>query len=161
MKSLQAEFQECLERLKEDGLQPGEWNILVNAINAIKKSRTERMHFFGQFLGIEFSDGKSARMRLGPQHINTFGVTQGGALYSFADIVMGYEILKDLPPDDKVVTQELKMNFVRPGRGDWLFCRPVIVHRGKRTVIMQAEISNDQDQTVAVALGTFCILKDQ
>ena len=59
-------------------------------------------------------------MGLGPHNLNTYGVAQGGALYTLADVSIGFLILSDVSEGQKVLTLEMKMNFIKKGAGAYL-----------------------------------------
>ncbi|PLS17337.1 hypothetical protein CVD28_12270 [Bacillus sp. M6-12] len=67
----------------------------------------------------------------------------------------------EMPEDASVSTIELKMNYVRPGSGEKLFAKPAILHMGKNTVVAESRIFNDNEQLVAVGLGTFFLKRQK
>ncbi len=111
-------------------------------------------HYLGKFLEIDQS-GTCFKMRLGVQTENTYGVAQGGAVFSLADIAIGFHLIEKLPKDVKVFTLELKMNFIKGGKGDYLLAKPKILHLGNTTAVTECEITDDQGELVAKAFGTF------
>ncbi|MGW6300711.1 PaaI family thioesterase [Peribacillus butanolivorans] len=76
-------------------------------------------------------------MTLGDFNTNTFGVTQGGAIYTLADVVIGYRILDQLKEKQKGFTLEMKMNFIKKGKGEKLAAKTEVIHWGRKTVVMQ------------------------
>lgn len=117
----------------------------------------ERLHYYGRFLGIRWIDNGQTVMELGPFNENTYNVAQGGALYTLADIAIGFEILKTLGLGQRVMTLEMKMNFLKPGTGSILLSRVEFLHWGSRTVVAQCSIVDERDVVVAHALGTFYV----
>lgn len=115
------------------------------------------MHFLGRFLGIEQHADGTAEMTLGAQNENTYGVAQGGAIYTLADVAIGFGIVKTLAEGEKVFTLELKVNFIEKGQGDRLLAVPVILRRGRSTVAAECTVTDDKGTLVAKALGTFYI----
>ncbi|WP_416145429.1 PaaI family thioesterase [Planococcus koreensis] len=115
------------------------------------------MHFLGRFLGIEQHADGTAEMKLGAQNENTYGVAQGGAVYTLADVAIGFSILKTLEEGEKVFTLELKVNFIEKGQGAHLLAVPVILRRGRSTVAAECTVTDDNGTLVAKALGTFYI----
>lgn len=115
------------------------------------------MHFLGRFLGIEQHGDGTAEMTLGAQNENTYGVAQGGAIYTLADVAIGFSILKTLAEGEKVFTLELKVNFIEKGQGAHLLAAPVILRRGRSTVAAECTVTDDSGTLVAKALGTFYI----
>jgi uncharacterized protein (TIGR00369 family) len=116
------------------------------------------MHFLGRFLGIkQMSDG-TTEMKLGIQNENTYGVAQGGSIYTLADIAIGFSILKNLAEGEKVFTLELKVNFIEKGQGSRLIANPSILRQGKNTVVSECSITDEKGKLIAKALGTFYIV---
>jgi uncharacterized protein (TIGR00369 family) len=127
-----------------------------HAITAMNLAQNGRLHYIGRFLGIDLDSPEAVQMQLGPHNANTYGVAQGGALYTLADIALGFSILEGSDRGNrKVYTLELKMNYIKPGAGKVLTARPQILHRGRKTVVGQCAIEDEQGDLVAQALGTF------
>jgi uncharacterized protein (TIGR00369 family) len=115
------------------------------------------MHFLGRFLGITQHGDGTAEMALGLQNENTYGVAQGGAIYTLADVAIGFNILKNLTEEEKVFTLELKVNFIEKGQGERLIAIPVILRQGRSTVVCECTVVDEKGTLVAKALGTFYI----
>jgi uncharacterized protein (TIGR00369 family) len=130
-------------------------------IEATISSSEGGLHAFGRFLGIEWGENEQVSMLLGVHNANTYGVAQGGALYSLADIAIGYYILKRLPPEEQVFTLEMKMNFIKKGIGNRLYAVPRILHWGRTTVVADCEIIDEEQNMVAMSLGTFYLVKKE
>lgn len=111
-------------------------------------------HYLGKFLEIN-QEADLFTMKLGKQTENTYGVAQGGAVFSLADIAIGFYLIKQLPEEINVFTLELKMNFIKAGTGAYLRAVPSILHLGNTTSVTECEIFNDKEELVAKAFGTF------
>jgi uncharacterized protein (TIGR00369 family) len=99
-------------------------------------------------------------MVLGAFNANTYGVAQGGAVYTLADVAIGYAILKRLNRNQKVFTIEMKMNFIKKGKGSKLHAKTEIIHWGRKTLVTQCQIHDDTGDIIAQSLGTFFIAED-
>jgi uncharacterized protein (TIGR00369 family) len=124
-----------------------------------KEINKDNLHYFGRFLGIEWDEVGRPFMKLGPSNENTYGVAQGGALYTLADVSIGMEIVNELREDERVFTLEMKMNFIKKGTGDKLFAKTEFLHSGKTTVVAQCQIHDAFGEIVAHAVGTFYKVK--
>jgi uncharacterized protein (TIGR00369 family) len=153
MKLVQDKIVNELEHLNDEEL-----NQVRHVIESMKKGK-EGLHYSGRFLGIDLEDNGQMTMTLGMQNANIYGVAQGGALFTFADVAIGFYIMTKIPDDKNVLTLELKMNYVKPGKGRKLYAKPNIKHLGNRTVVSECEIVDENNELVAQALGTF-FLKD-
>lgn len=152
------ELQNGLAALNENELAEMAYVLsLYGESSRMQRPDTVPMHFLGRFLGIEQHADGTAEMKLGAQNENTYGVAQGGAIYTLADVAIGFSILKTLGEGEKVFTLELKVNFIEKGQGGRLLAAPVILRRGRSTVAVECTVTDDHGTLVAKALGTFYI----
>lgn len=117
---------------------------------------THMMHYMGKFLGIEKYQN-SYRMHLGKSNENIHGVAQGGAIYTLADIAIGFHLIEESENELRAFTQELKMNYIKKGKGNYLYAYPKVLHFGHRTIITECSIKDENDELIAHGLGTFFI----
>ncbi|PIC64908.1 hypothetical protein CSV79_04620 [Sporosarcina sp. P13] len=113
------------------------------------------MHFFGRLAGLTRLDGYKVEMDLGLHNVNTYGVAQGGAIFTLADVAIGFMLLEELSEGQKVFTLELKINFIKKGKGVRLLASPTIISVGKTIVVAECSVEDEFGVTVAKALGTF------
>jgi len=116
---------------------------------------------FGRLLGLEIlkAEGGEAILRL-KMHDglrNLHGKLHGGALFSLIDTAMGQasHSLGDGSPNS--VTLECKVNYIRPVTDGELICRAWVVHGGRRTQVLEAEV-HQGDKLIAKAQATFACL---
>ena len=116
---------------------------------------------FGRLLGLEIlkAEGGEAILSL-KMHDglrNLHGKLHGGALFSLIDTAMGQasHSLGDGSPNS--VTLECKVNYIRPVTDGELICRAWVVHGGRRTQVLEAEV-HQGDKLVAKAQSTFACL---
>lgn len=151
-------LEQIYKKLQE--LDVPELEQVEHVINSLELTRAGKLHYLGHFLGIECDfEKEEVKMHLGMYNANTIGVAQGGALYTLADIAIGYQILNKVADKKKVVTLELKINYVKPGEGKELIAKPQVLHWGRRTVVAGCAIEDEQGDLVAQALGTFYLLE--
>ena len=137
-----------LEQLTDEELTHAE--TFIDALFTTEKN----VHYFGKFLEIDkYKSGY--KMKLGKNTENTYGVAQGGAVFSLADIAIGFHLKEILMEEANVFTLELKMNFIKGGKGSYLYAYPEILHLGNTTAVTECLISDDEGETVAKAIGTF------
>jgi len=129
--------------------------------SAGSQSNDVPMHFLGRFLGIKQNADGTTEMKLGIQNENTYGVAQGGSIYTLADVAIGFSILKNLSEGEKVFTLELKVNFIEKGEGSRLIANPIILRQGKNTVVSECSITDENGKLIAKALGTFYIVREK
>lgn len=129
--------------------------------SAVSRPRDVPMHFLGRFLGIKQNSDGTTEMKLGIQNENTYGVAQGGSIYTLADVAIGFGILKNMSEGEKVFTLELKVNFIEKGQGHRLIASPTILRQGKNTVVAECSIIDEKGKLIAKALGTFYIVREK
>ncbi len=115
------------------------------------------MHFYGRLTGLKRLDTDQVEMGLGIQNLNTYGVAQGGALYTLADVTIGFMVLDRLAEGQKVLTLEMKVNFIKKGSGARLIATPVVLSWGKTIVVAECAITDEAGEIVAKAFGTFFV----
>ncbi|MFV9681982.1 PaaI family thioesterase [Pseudomonas sp. NY15367] len=113
---------------------------------------------FSRLLGLEILQvgGGEARVRLTltDELRNLHGKLHGGALFSLIDTAMGQasHSLGDGGPSS--VTLECKINYIRPVSEGSVLCHAKVLHAGRRTQVVEAEVLQG-DKLVAKAQGTF------
>ncbi len=99
-------------------------------------------------------DGESElRYEAKPEHLNSFGVTHGGAVMTLMDVTMAVAA-RSLEREMGVVTIEMKTSFMQPCRGP-LPGRGRLIHRTATLAFTEATIVDAQGRPCAHATGTF------
>jgi len=104
--------------------------------------------------------GKAAfEMEVGDVHLRTLGMVHGGVTASLLDTAVGFAAITVAPPGHHVVTVQLNMNFTRPLQaGETLRATAEVLHAGKRTAVVQAEVRTAAGELAAVATATMMYL---
>lgn len=90
---------------------------------------------------------------------NVVGGFHGGAAFALIDCAMGAAIYSLLDIDELAATLEAKTNYIRPVREGLIRCTAKVIHRGRRTAVLDAEVTA-AGKLVAKASGTFAIWKN-
>ena len=108
---------------------------------------------------ISAADGASeVLMQLGAAHMNTWGIAHGGVTMTLADVALAMAARSVAGDGIGVVTVEMKVNFMQPGRGELRgFGR--VLHRSTTMAYCEGEIRDSEGHFVAKALGTFKYMK--
>jgi uncharacterized protein (TIGR00369 family) len=110
------------------------------------------------FVLTQFASGQSEiTYTAQPAHLNSFGVTHGGALMTLLDVSMATAARSD-SPEQGVVTIEMKTSFMHPAVGA-LLARGTLVHRTATMAFTQSTIIDAQGRACASAMGTFKFMK--
>lgn len=96
-------------------------------------------------------------LALEPQLRNRGQKMHGGALFSLVDIAMGLACSSSHGFDRQSVTLECKINYVRAVSDGEVTCVARVLHAGRRTLIVDAEVLQG-DKLMAKAQGTFVAL---
>lgn len=73
-------------------------------------------------------------------HKQQAGLIHGGVIATAADIVAGFAAYSLVAPEDHVVTGEIKISYLRPGKGDKLYAKGWVIKSGKRLSFCEAEV---------------------
>ncbi|MGG1663579.1 PaaI family thioesterase [Brevibacillus sp. NRS-1366] len=155
---------EELKNIWEEGTED-ERKILELAVQAIRQKRERNSAYVSGFLGSkgEFVDDEKQTYRfdvpLTTYMHNSGGAVHGGILATLIDSAMGSLINRSLPPTEYAVTTELKINYLRPGKGERLRAEATFLHRGQTLVVMESTIYDERSKRVAHGTGTFIVLK--
>lgn len=115
-----------------------------------------------EWLGIRFLEATRERVRaelvLQPHHHTGGERVHGGTLMALADSLGAAATWLNLPPDAGTTTLESKTNFLRPGQGDRLYAEAIPLHRGRRTMVWQTDITDAEGRLVARVTQTQMVL---
>jgi uncharacterized protein (TIGR00369 family) len=113
---------------------------------------------FVDHLGVQLvsaADGASeVVLPLAPDHMNTWAVAHGGVTMTLADVALAMAARSLAGDGVGVVTVEMKVNFMQPGRGE-LRATARVLHRSTTMAYCEGEIRDSEGHFVAKALGTF------
>ena len=116
---------------------------------------------FVNLLGFELvrmQDGASElHYEARPEHLNSFGVTHGGASMTLLDVTMA-TAARSVAPEMGVVTIEMKTSFMQPAVGA-LTAKGELMHRTATMAFTQATVYDANGKACAHATGTFKYMK--
>ncbi|MEH7012011.1 PaaI family thioesterase [Neobacillus niacini] len=124
--------------------------------DSIQKTKENGIHFFGNFIGMNFLGFKGdvfiSEVEAKPHLLNTFQVLQGGAQTTISDVTMGFMLLQ-LYGD--VVTLEMKTNFISPGSGKVFQAKSKVVGKAGRHILCECRLENEEGILISYSTGTF------
>ncbi len=88
-----------------------------------------------------------------PEHLNSFGVTHGGALMTLLDVAMAVAA-RSMQKDMGAVTIEMKTSFMQPARGK-LVGKGRLMHRTATLGFTEGTVFDEEGRACAHATGTF------
>ncbi len=118
---------------------------------------------FESLLGFDFEpqeDGSMiASVTVRDDFCNPAGIPHGGIAFALADSAMGGTLYSKLKDANRIgATSQMSSCFVRsPKVGDRLRAKARILHLGRRTAVLEAEVNDGSGRLVFTALATFLI----
>ena len=115
---------------------------------------------FRELVGTELSSAEEGRavvsLRAEERHLNPNGTVHGGVVYTLVDVSMAEALKTMIEGDERPVTIEIKVNYLEPGRPGTLTSTARVRKGGKRLIIVEAEVTQEDDgEVVALATGTY------
>jgi acyl-CoA thioesterase len=92
-----------------------------------------------------------ARMTVGPQHLNSVGVVQGGALFTLADLAFAGACNA---AGKLAVGVTMNISCVQATQSGTLTAEAVEIARSRRISTCSVRVVNDRDELVAIFQGT-------
>ena len=105
------------------------------------------------------ADGAVVEVDGGPHLANPTGVLHGGVLMGLADSAMGLTVTGLLGDGEVGTNTDLQMRFLRPTTSGRLTATARLVRRGRRTLVLEADVADDAGKLVARASSTFLVLE--
>lgn len=100
-------------------------------------------------------DRGEASLEMGPNSLNPYGILHGGAYYTLADCACGVACRTD---GRRYVTLHGGLDFLRSAKGGVVTARAEVIHRGRTTCLVRAEVIGEDGTLFASGDFTFfCI----
>jgi len=93
-----------------------------------------------------------------PEFTNSTGHVQGGFVAAMLDYCVSPAAATTLPPGGRVITLELKANFLRPAGVGTLVGEGRVVHRGSSVAFAEAELWDSKGAKVATGTATILLV---
>jgi len=119
------------------------------------------INIFGKELGLEYEllpEGIIInRLIIQAKHLSTPTVAHGAVVAALADSTLGLAALSAATKSENIVsTVEFKINYLKPvSLGDTITGIPNIRQTGKKIIFVEADFTNQNNDLVATANGTF------
>lgn len=142
---------------------------------SIRDSFANKMPF-NRWLGIEIvslhHDAPELRFAMRPELIGNpvRGILHGGVIAAVLDVTGGLaaflgvlQKLKGRPSAEvlerfnRIGTIDLRVDYLRPGSGDWFVARGVPLRTGNKVAVARAEMFNDRDELIAVGMAAYTV----
>jgi 1,4-dihydroxy-2-naphthoyl-CoA hydrolase len=104
-------------------------------------------------------EGVTLRGAWAPGRCTAAGVLHGGYLMALADSAAATLAFLHLPPGAATSTIEAKTNFLAAVREGRVTARAELVHKGRTTVVVQTDVTDDAGRLVSRTLQTQAVLQ--
>lgn len=131
---------------------------------------------FNKILGLRIERLESNLVKVAfnmkPELVGNYvhGVLHGGVISSVLDATGGIvasigvvEKLQSSPPEEiahgisKVGTIDLRVDYLRPGLGEWFYATGMVMRSGRKVTVARTELYNDTNKLIAVGTGTYIV----
>lgn len=129
---------------------------------------------FNVLLGLRIEgiapDRCTARFDMRPDLVgNTVhGILHGGVTSAVLDTIGGatatvgaWQRMADLDPHERLVrmgklgTLDMRVDYLKPGRGDWFVASGTILRAGNKVMVTRMELHNHEQALIGAATGTY------
>ena len=126
-------------------------------------SAADQIGSFDELLGAERLDSGPGwariRMSIRPRHIpKRSGRIQGGIVMALADTAITRALFTLLPEGQRIVTVELKINFIAPVEKGALIAEGRVIRKGSTLAVGDVTVTDDGGGVIAHGLGTWMMV---
>ena len=100
-------------------------------------------------------DKCQVKLTITKHSLNPYGIVHGGLTFALGDTSMGV-LCHNLGND--VVTLDANINYLKPGKGNYLIATAKLIKMGKTTCVLATEIFDEKSDLIAVMYGTYYIV---
>lgn len=113
---------------------------------------------FESTLGAKFTKYEDSycevELEVKPEHLNIGNSVHGGVINALCDIALSGAVVCMAPETPSVVTLQMNVNFLAPGKlGDKLIAYGEIIRKGRRINYVEGGIKNQDGKLIARASG--------
>jgi uncharacterized protein (TIGR00369 family) len=99
---------------------------------------------FRELVGVKLSDTEEGKAVVNLQaegrHLNPNGTVHGGVVYTLVDVSMAEALRTIIEEGERIVTIEIKINYMEPGNPGTLTTTAQVRKGGKRVTVVEAEV---------------------
>ena len=114
---------------------------------------------FAKLLGIEVDASEPGHavlsMKLRDDLMRNNGIAHGGAIATLIDSAMAIAIMAQLAENERTVTVDLTIHYLRPLSAGTAKASARVVRAGRRVITVSAELFGDDGKLAATAISTY------
>jgi uncharacterized protein (TIGR00369 family) len=145
--------------------------LKMRAVRAVLKRVMEVHIAFNKYLGlkVESFDPAAPKLRfdMRPELVGNpmRQILHGGVISAVLDVAGGFAIMLSIASDADITvakfpnmgTIDLRVDYLRPGRGKYFIATARIVRKGSRIAVTHMELHNDTDELIATGGAAYVI----
>lgn len=145
--------------------------LKMRALQPLMRKVMEEMIAFNKLLGlrVESFDREAPKLRfdMRPELIGnpSTKILHGGVISATLDVAGGFVIMLDLAHEmdsvptsfPKMGTIDLRVDYLRPGRGKHFIATARIVRKGSRIAVTHMDLHNDDGQLIATGGAAYVV----
>ena len=146
-------------------------NLKTRALQALMRKVMEQHIAFNKHLGlkVESFDMEAPKLRfdMRPELVGNPSrqILHGGVISATLDVAGGFAIMLSLAADmtgiptsfPNMGTIDLRVDYLRPGRGKYFVATARIVRKGKRIAVTHMELHNDTGELIATGGAAYVV----
>ncbi|MDA0999480.1 MAG: PaaI family thioesterase [bacterium] len=125
-----------------------------------------RQRFIGNFnahVGLQLDEVRPGysrlRLPIRPEVLQPTGIVHGGAVATLADVAGGVAAHTTHPRGSRLVTVEMKINFIGAVRAGELIAEADALHVGRRTSVWRVNITDGKGKQIAYSIATYMVVE--
>lgn len=149
----------------------GTVNLKARALQALMRKVMEQHIAFNKYLGlkVESFDLAAPKLRfdMRPELVGNPArqILHGGVISAALDVAGGFAIMLSLAAEmtgiptsfPNMGTIDLRVDYLRPGRGKYFIATARIVRQGKRIAVTHMELHNDEGKLIATGGAAYVV----
>jgi uncharacterized protein (TIGR00369 family) len=146
-------------------------NLKARALQALMRKVMEQHIAFNKYLGLKVesfeADAPKLRFEMRPELVGNPArqILHGGVISATLDVAGGFAIMLSLAADmtgiptsfPNMGTIDLRVDYLRPGRGKYFIATARIVRKGKRIAVTHMELHNDTGELIATGGAAYVV----
>ena len=146
-------------------------NLKQKAVQALMRKVMEEHIAFNKYLGlkVESFDLETPKLRfdMRPELVGNPArqILHGGVISATLDVAGGFAIMLSLAAEmtgiptsfPNMGTIDLRVDYLRPGRGKYFVATARIVRKGKRIAVTHMELHNDEGELIATGGAAYVV----
>ena len=145
--------------------------LRMKAVQAVLKRVMEHHIAFNKHLGLKVESFDAEAPKLGfemrPELVGNplRQILHGGVISAALDVAGGFAIMLSLAGDEAITpasfpnmgTIDLRVDYLRPGRGKYFIATARIVRKGSRIAVTHMELHNDAGELIATGGAAYAV----